>query len=165
MSRTPIVRPISWLNAAINLTILGCWVFTGWLLNRQSGVLFGAAGYLLLSTGLRSILARHHRRAISLCKRQQFELAIPQFEQSLNFFRNNTWVDDWRAFTMLSAAGMCYREMALVSLGFCYGQIGDGVRARYYYEQALQEFPANKNGMAEAALRLMDAARDAERGT
>lgn len=62
---------------------------------------------------------------------------------------------------MLSAAGMCYREMALVSLGFCYGQIGDGVRSRSYYEQAIQEFP--DSGMAESAMRLMDAARNAER--
>ena len=56
---------------------------------------------------------------------------------------------------MLSAAGMRYREMALVSLGFCYAQIGDGLRARQSYEQSLIEFPDNE--MAKAALRLMDA--------
>ena len=65
---------------------------------------------------------------------------------------------------MRSASEMCDREMALVSLGFCYGQVGVGVRARYYYEQAVQEFPENKNGMAEAAIRLMDAARNSDRG-
>jgi hypothetical protein len=123
---------------------------------------FGAAGYLLLSVSLRTVIARHHRRAISLCKRQQFELAIPEFEESLSFFRKNVWVDDWRALTMLSTAGMSYREMALVSLGFCYGQVGDGVKSRSFYEQAMREFP--DNGMAESALRLMDAAKNSERG-
>lgn len=162
MSRTPIVRPISWLNAAVNLAVLSCCVSAGWLMNRQYGVVIGAASYLLLSVSLRTIIARHHRRAISFSKRQQFDLAIPEFEKSLEFFRNNAWVDDWRALTMLSAAGMCYREMALVSLGFCFGQIGDGVRSRSYYERAIREFP--DNGIAECALRLMDAARNAERG-
>jgi hypothetical protein len=39
---------------------------------------------------------------------------------------------------MFSVAAMSYREMALVSLGFCCGQMGDGMRARTYYEQALR---------------------------
>ena len=56
---------------------------------------------------------------------------------------------------MLSAAGMWYREMALVSLGFCYAQIGDGEHARQSYGQCLKEFPDNE--MARSALRLMDA--------
>lgn len=158
MSRTPIVRPISWLNAGITSAILGGFVFAGWLADGPFGVMVGAAGYLLLSVGLRTIVARHHRAAVSLCKRQQFAAAAAEFEQSLAFFRNHAWVDDWRAVTMLSAAGMCYREMALVSLGFCHGQLGDGAKARDYYEQALREFPNSNNGMAESALRLMDAA-------
>lgn len=160
MTRTPIVRPISWMNAAVNIAILGCFVFTGWSVNRQYGGIVGVSSYLLLSIVSRSILARHHRRAIRLCKRKQFDSAIPEFEKSLAYFRNHAWIDDWRAVTMLSASGMCYREMALVSLGFCYGQVGDGVKARSYYEQALREYP--ESGMAESAIRLMDAARKPE---
>lgn len=89
MTRTPIVRPISWKNAIVNLTVLGCFVSAGWLIDRRYGVVAGSASYLILSVSLRTIIARHHRRAISFSKRQQFDLAIPEIEKSLEFFRSN----------------------------------------------------------------------------
>jgi hypothetical protein len=163
MSQTPIVRPLSWLNASIDLGILVCFVVVGWTLSPEHGAILGAVCYLLLSVLLRSTIARHHRKAISLCKRQDFELAIPQFEKSAAFFSRYKWVDRWRAITMLSVSGMTYREMALVSLGFCYGQLRDGEHSRQYYEQALREFPGN--GMAQAAIRLLDAGKNSGNGT
>jgi Flp pilus assembly protein TadD len=159
MSRTPIVRPIYWPNVIVNLLILGVFIGVGWLIDPRYGVAGGAAAYLAISILLRATITRHHRRGVALCRQQRFEQAISEFEKSLHFFQNHRWIDDWRAITLL-AAGMPYREMALVSLGFCYGQIGNGVKARSYYEQALQEFPGNRNGMAQAALRLMDAAQN-----
>ncbi|WP_254513697.1 tetratricopeptide repeat protein [Anatilimnocola floriformis] len=159
MSRTPIVRPIHWPNVAINLAIVAVFVSLGWLIAPRYGPSYGALAYVIVALLLRGTISRHHRAAVALCKRRQFEQAIPEFEKSLHFFQTHRWIDDWRAITLFSM-GIPYREMALVSLGFCYGQIGDGKRARAYYEQALQEFPSNKNGMAESALRLMDAAKN-----
>jgi hypothetical protein len=163
MSKTPIVRPISLLNALANIAILALFVLASWALDQQYGIIIGAIVYLLLSLLLRRTICRSHRNAIRHCKRQQFELAIPDFEDSLAFFRRNEWVDRYRAITLLSASGMCYREMAMVSLGFCHAQIGDGTNARRYYERCLKEFP--QNGMAESALRLMNAAAQAEAAT
>ncbi|MCI0335430.1 MAG: tetratricopeptide repeat protein [Planctomycetes bacterium] len=155
MSRTPIVRQISWPNVAINLLVLFVFILVGWSLDPSNGVLFGAASYLICSYALRTLIPRDHRAAIAHCKRQQFAEAIPRFHNSLTFFERHPWLDRLRAITMLSASAMSYREMALVSLAFCYAQIGDGKKAREYYEQCLREFP--DNGMAQASLRLMDA--------
>ena len=158
MSQTPIVRPVSWWNATINLGVLALFMLLGWCVDQRNGVIVGAAAYFLLSVFLRRIICRHHRNAIRFCKRQEFEQAIPEFQRSLKFFQDHPWLDEFRAITLLSASGMCYREMAWVSLGFCYGQIGDGKNARLYYEQCLKQFP--HNGMAESALRLMNAERE-----
>ena len=163
MSRTPIVRPISWLNAVINIGILAVFVAAGWFFAQTNGVVVAALAYIVLSQLLRRMICSHHRSAIQHCKRQEYELAIPEFQRSLKFFNENQWVDEFRAITMLSAAGMCYREMALVSLGFCFGQIGDGKNARLNYEQCIRQFP--NNGMAESALRLLNAGLNSEIAT
>lgn len=159
MSKTPIVRPVSWLNAGITLGILAVFVLVGGALGRANGVFIGSIVYLALSQTLRRVIPRHHRKAIRHCKHEEFEKAIPEFEKSIVFFRDNEWVDKFRAITMLSAAGMCYREMAMTSIGFCYAQLGDGLNARRNYERCLQDFP--NNGMAEAALRMLDAGANA----
>ena len=155
MTQTPIVRPVSWRNAAISVSILAVFVLVAWTLNRTSGVFWGAMTYVAMSQILRRAIPRHHRSAIRHCKRQEFQQAIPEFEKSIAFFSNNDWIDRFRAITMLSSAGMSYREMGMASLGFCYAQLGDGLNARQSYEQCLKDYP--NNGMAESALRMLDA--------
>jgi hypothetical protein len=44
--------------------------------------------------------------------------------------------------------------MALANIAFCYGQLGNGVQCRYYYEKCLDLFP--DSGLATAALRMLD---------
>ena len=130
MSKTPIVRPVSWLNASVNIGLLMVFAVVGAMLWYPAGAAAGAAIYLLLSINLRRILGQYHRRGIACTQRQAFEEAIPEFQRSLDFFEKYPWVDKYRAVTMLSAAAMSYREMALVSLAFCYGQLGDGPRGQ-----------------------------------
>ena len=155
MTKTPIVRPISWINAAISVSILAAFVLVAWTFARTSGVFWGAIAYLAISQILRRTIPHHHRSAICHCKRQEFQQAITEFEKSIAFFSNNVWVDKYRAITMLSSSGMSYREMGMVSLGFCYAQLGDGMNARRTYEDCLRDYP--NNGMAESALRMLDA--------
>ncbi len=133
MARTPIVSQVSWLNAGINIAILFIFVLLGFAIDPMYGPVIGAAIYFLFSQGLRRIIARHHRQGILRCKRHEFEAAILDFQQSIEFFERHPWLDNYRAITMLSASGLCYREMGLVSLGFSYGQMGDGDNARKYY--------------------------------
>ena len=157
MSKSLIVRPLSWINAGINLAILSLFGSIGYLVDRVNGIFLATVIFLVTSQLLRRVIARHHRSAIGHCRRQQYGLAIPEFHKSADFFCRHEWVDQYRAVKMLSAAAMCYREMALVSLGFCYAQTGEGASARQSYEQCLREYPGN--AMAQAALNLMDAGR------
>src|SRR5205085_9239376 len=94
----------------------------GWLLvGNQRGVILGLGAYLFYSLIVgRLIIARHHRRGIRLVRQRLFAEAITAFEQSLEFFTRHAWVDRFRSITMLSAAGLSYREMALGNIAFCY---------------------------------------------
>jgi len=55
---------------------------------------------------------------------------------------------------MMSPSAMSYREMALINIAFAYSQIGNGKRAKEYYERAQKEFP--NSGMANAALKMIE---------
>ncbi|MCP4777044.1 MAG: hypothetical protein GY880_22715 [Planctomycetaceae bacterium] len=158
MSQTPVVRPASKVNSIINVIVLLMFVGVGWLLGKERGLFVGTIAYLGSSMLLRGMICRHHRAGIRFCKKKEFKEALPEFQKSLEFFDRYPWVDKYRAVTLLSAAGMNYREMALVCRGFCYAQIGNGEQARLSYAECLRRFPAN--GMAEAALRMMDSAAE-----
>lgn len=155
MPKTPIVRPISWTNASVTIGVLCVFVFIGIVLGGTTGALLATFAYLITAVVTRGLLTKHHLRAIKHCKRHEFEKAILEFHKSLQFFSDHEWVDRYRALTIFSAAEMSYREMGLVSLGFCHAQLGNGERSRYYYEQCLTEFP--NNGMAISALRFLEA--------
>lgn len=92
-------------------------------------------------------------------RRGEFDAAILRFQQSLEWFERHPWIDNRRSIVLMSCSAMSYREMALVNIAFCHSQRGDGQNARFYYEKCLERFP--QNGLAIAALRLMDAAREA----
>ena len=155
MSKTPIVRPISWLNASISVGVLALLCSIGFFLGGSAGVMFAALFYVILSQLLRRTIPINHRKAISYVKNCDFQNAIREFERSEQFFTDNAWVDRFRSLTMLSSAGMSYREMAMTSLAFCHAQVGDGKTAREYYTRCIDEYPDNE--MARTALRLMDA--------
>ncbi|MEM8670879.1 MAG: tetratricopeptide repeat protein [Planctomycetota bacterium] len=160
MSKTPIVRPVSIAGSVVTLIVLALFLILGWLLSGSLiGVAVGSLVFVVVSKTLRAVIGRHHNRGISHCKRQEFERAIPEFKTSYEFFDQNSWIDRYRCIVMLSTAAMCYREMALVSLGFCYSQIGDGSNARKHYQKCVDLFP--DSGFAKSALNLMDAAAQA----
>ena len=154
MSKVPIVHPLSWRNVVVTLGLLVVFVAVGAAFGGVSGAFAGTLGYLAVSLFLRKAFTRHHSRGIRYCKRLEFDQAIPEFETSMQFFQEHEWVDRYRAITVFSVSEMTYREMAMVSLGFCHAQIGDGAAARGWYEQCLKEYPANV--MAQSALRFFD---------
>ena len=157
MSKTPIVRPVSFWGSVVTLAVLAVFATLGWLVFRDIvGVAVGCFVYILVSQSLRFFICKHHRRGIVHCKRQEFRAAIDEFQASYDYFCRNPWIDRYRCLALLSSAAMQYREMALVSLGFCYSQIGQGEESKRAYEQCLELFP--DSGMAIAALNMMQAA-------
>jgi tetratricopeptide (TPR) repeat protein len=150
------IRPIAWLALLLQLSSMALLAFLGHtLVGDPAGALIGIAVYLAYSLFGRLVIAKHHRRGIRLVRGQRYAEAIEHFEKSYAFFSRHLWIDR-RSITLLSAAAMSYREMALVNIAFCYSQIGRGAAAKDYYQRAIAEFP--DNGMALAALKLIKSA-------
>lgn len=128
-----------------------------YLTPRSNGMVLGAAAYLAYSVGSRMMIARDHRRGMQLYRQQQYAAAIQAYDESYQFFVRNSWLDRFRAVTMMSPSAISYREMALCNIAFCYSQLGNGEKAEAYYRRALDEFP--NSGLAAAALRMIESVR------
>lgn len=153
-SKLPIVRQVAWLSIIPQFAIMALFYFALQLAFTPDTALLAAASiYLLLSLFLRYTIAHHHRKGFALFKKGQYEEAIKHFHNSYDYFTKNQWVDQWRFITMFSSSRMSYREVALLNIGFCYSQIGDGKNAKKYYEETLKYFPDSK--MAQTALQAL----------
>ena len=153
-SNVPIVRQIAWISTIPQLIIIGLITYVFYLLEFEDPFIFGIFSYLILSVALRNLAAKYQRQGMKLVKQQQFALAIPFFEQSVDFFTRNSWIDNYRFLTLLSSSRMTYREMGLCNIAFCNSQIGNGQKAKDYYEMVLIEFP--NNGLAKAGLNMFN---------
>jgi tetratricopeptide (TPR) repeat protein len=153
-SNVPTVRQIAWVSLIPQLLFMGLIIFIYNLLEFGDPFLYGTFTYLIISFGLRNLVAKDHRQGMKLVKQQQFETAIPQFENSVAFFTKNNWIDKYRFLTLLSYSKMTYKEMGLCNIAFCYSQTGNGQKAKEYYEQTLNEFP--ENGLAIAGLKMIN---------
>ncbi|MBL3657919.1 tetratricopeptide repeat protein [Fulvivirga sediminis] len=116
--------------------------------------LITALTYAVIARVLRSIIAKAHRKGISLVKKHQYKEAIPNFEKSVKYFTDHESIDQYRFITLLSASKMSYREMGLCNIAFCYSQIGEGQKSKTYYELVLRDYP--KNGIAISGLRMLN---------
>jgi tetratricopeptide (TPR) repeat protein len=153
-SNVPTVRQIAWVSLIPQFLFMGIIIFVYHLLEFGDPFLFGALTYLIISFGLRNLVAKDHRQGMKLVKQQQFENAIPLFEKSVAYFNKNNWVDKYRFLTLLSSSRMTYKEMGLCNIAFCYSQTSNGQKAKEYYEQTLKEFP--ENGLAIAGLKMIN---------
>jgi tetratricopeptide (TPR) repeat protein len=156
MSKTPIITQISWMVVIPQMIIMIAVVVIATSLvppDRSNIAVFSALGLFVAYSMLsRQLIAHEHRHGIRLIKRKRFEEAISHFEASFQFFSSHPSLDRWRSIVMLSASGPSYREMALVNIAFCHGQIGNGIKTREYYQKALDMFP--DSGLAQAGMNM-----------
>ena len=75
-------------------------------------------------------------------------------QRSLRAVAMHPWIDRYRSIVLMSCSAISYREMALVNMGFCYGQIGEAQKAKECYQAAVDAFPSS--AMAASALRMID---------
>jgi tetratricopeptide (TPR) repeat protein len=147
---------MAWISILPQLCILGVIFTVVYRLKAPAPILTAAMIYLVISISLRRLLPAAHRRGIALFKKQDYEAAIPQFEKSYDFFSKHKWLDESRYLTLLTSSLMGYREMALLNIAFCYGQIGEGSKSKEYYQKTLAEFPDSE--MAKASLKMIESA-------
>lgn len=151
----PIVRQTAWISVLPQVVVLGLLVLIWYVIQPKQAFLFGAITYLFLSISLRYFIPHNHRKGMDYVKNKNFETAIIEFKKSYAFFIKHTLMDKYRYLTLLSSSRISYREMALNNIAFCYGQLGNGIEAKNYYEKTLQEFP--DSGIAKAALNMLNA--------
>ena len=156
MSSAPIIKQIAWISIIPHMVVMGLLTIFWFQFEVENPLLYGAITYLIISFSLRTFISNDHRKGMDLVKKERFDEAIECFEKSFTFFKQNEWVDKYRYVTLLNSSRISFREMALNNIAFCYGQLGDGERARQYYERTLQEFP--DSGIAKAGLRLLNSA-------
>jgi tetratricopeptide (TPR) repeat protein len=156
-SKIPTVRQTSWPLMIPGLVILGLLALLSLAIwGKQfdfAAVGIGAAIYLVYAHTARWFLIKFHRKGMRLIRRGQTKEAIEQFKAGYQFFSDHSWIDKLRSVTVVSASAMSFREIALVNIAVCYGQLGDKVNMKKYYEQALKEFP--DSSMAKTALNLI----------
>lgn len=156
-SGKPVVRQVAWLSIIPQLAVMIILiaVCSLWIRPYELAVCIAMVIYLSASLLLRNLIPHNHRRGIRLARSGNYEQAIGEYEKSYKFFSEHEWIDKYRFITLLSSGRMTYREMALLNTAYCYAQIGDGRRAKEYYEKTLQQFPDSE--MAKSALRMLNA--------
>ena len=164
---TPIILKTSWLRLIPHLMAV---VFCSYLVSLTGlyddwiyNLLLGWALVLLYRLLIRYTVTKDHARGIKLVKRQRFEEAVEAFHDSLIFFEKHQSLDKWRSIIFLSPGKYGYKEMAYANLGFAYGQLRNGEKAREYYEKCLELNP--NNGLAISALNLLNSATNTEDGS
>ncbi len=154
-SGKPIIRQIAWLSFVPQLLFMAllvaifCLIIDPFVMALEVAMLV----YLALSILLRTAIPHNHRKGISLSKANNYIQAIDEYEKSYIFFTKYTWIDKYRFITLLSSSKISYTEMALLNIAFCYSQIGDGNKAKEYYEKTLKQFPNSE--IAKTSLQMI----------
>ncbi len=143
-SNIPIVRQIAWLSIIPQLIIIVLMMLIWYQFDKRNFMILSALSFLVIALILRKLIAKEHQNGIVKVKHEQFKDAILHFETSYNYFKQHNWIDKYRFLTLFSASKISYKEMALVNIAFCYGQIGEGKLSKSYYQKAIDEFPESK---------------------
>jgi len=157
-SNVPVVKQIAWMSIIPQLIILFIIIMLFVQLKVPNPPIVGAIVYWTSSLALRYFVPKSHREGMKFTKQQEYEKAIASFKTSYDFFTKYRWVDNNRYLTLLSSSKMCYREMALCNIAFCYSQIGKGTNAIEYYTLVLEEYP--DNGLAQSGLAILNSLKD-----
>jgi tetratricopeptide (TPR) repeat protein len=161
-TRVPVVKQVAWVSLIPHLGVLTILCLISYwcgVSDMRRALLSGLGLYWLIVFAIKMLGATNHRKGMRLVRKEKFLEAIPHFEASYLHFTKKAWIDKYRYLTMLSSSAMCYREMALCNIAFCYSQSGNGTKAIQYYNQVLQEYP--ENGLAKTAMRLRESMREA----
>lgn len=154
-ANVPISYSISWKGILIIITIWIIFMFVfGWMF-PPDGIFIGMVVFGILSFILRNTITKSHIRGMRAIRKNDFETAIEHFNQSHLFFSKHCWVDKYRSITILSYSKMCYTEIALCNLAFCYSQTGSPQKAKNLYQRILEEYP--DNGIAYYSLNAIKA--------
>lgn len=152
--KTSVIAHVAWISLIPHFFVLIALCFFMAVFFRNP-VLPGALAYLVLSFAIRRSVPRGQHKGIIYLNEGKHMEAISCFEESYRFFQRYSWLDRFRYWVLLNSSAVSYREMALNNIAFTYGQMGNGEKAKEYYEKTLLEFPDST--LARAGLNLLNA--------
>lgn len=153
-SKVPVSSNINWLYVILQILIFCFFIAIFYFLVPEFFIFYAYFFYFTLYIVLKTQIPKYHRKGMSLVKKELFAEAIPFFKKSYDFFNKNNWIDKYRWITFFSASDWCYKEIALTNIAFCYGQLGNGTKAKEFYDLTLQHFP--NNAIAITGLRMIN---------
>lgn len=118
----------------------------------------GLVTYFFMGMLIRKILLKHQNQGLKLVRNESYPEAIEAFQSSYDFFQENSWLDKFRNFVFLFPFPVPLREVALLNIAHCYGQLRMGKEAKAYYERVLVEFP--NSTLAPKGLRTLEAGKE-----
>ena len=154
----PFVKQYAWISLIPHTVLMVALIYFSYLSEARDPVSSGLIVFLILYFVLRFGIPRSHTKGIKLMKRKEYDKAVECFKMSYDFFNKKQWIDKYRFIILLSSSRISYKEMALLNIAFCYGQLGDGKRSREFYEKTLTEFPDSE--MAKTALNMLNAEKN-----
>ena len=157
---TPTIRVIHWPSVVLQVLFLALLIqILSWAgITKPLPFIVGPIIFLLLSFGMRYWLGRDHQLGMKSIRMEQFHAAFDHFQESVNFFEKYPWVDRFRALTLFSASRMCFREMGMVNMAYCYGQMGRGEEMEKLYREVAKQYPDNP--IARTVLDMIDNKRE-----
>ena len=153
-SNIPVARQIAWISILPQLAFMLLLIFLWYFVYPRMAVNLGVITYLILSISLRNLIPKDHKNGMRYIAQSDYSHAIHHFKKSYDFFQKYKWVDEYRYLTLFSSSKICYREMALNNIAFCYAQTGNATEAKVYYEKTLSEFPDSY--LAKSALKMIE---------
>lgn len=129
MASLPTARQVNLISVILHFIIMAFVILAYFLAGSREFVIYGALTYLTISFTLRYFIPIDHRVGMRLVHKKEFRNAISYFKRSYAFFNKNLWIDKYRFVTLLSSSNMCYNEMALNNIAFCYSQVSEGDKA------------------------------------
>jgi tetratricopeptide (TPR) repeat protein len=154
-SKTPTINDEAWIALLPQFLFWGflAFIYSKFKLGLGYALACGTLTFLLISFTLQKLFCGNFMKGMKRIRQEQYSEAIPFFEDSVDFFTKNQWLDKYRFITLLSSSKRTYKEMALCNIAFCYSQSGNPLKAKEYYKRTLDEFPDNT--IASAALRFI----------
>lgn len=143
-SKASVAKQVNWLSFIPSVILILLLIYGFYLIHPDFGPYVAVVAYIAIAFGLRTLVPKYHRKGMQKIKAKKFEEAIADFENSYAFFQKHPWIDTFRAITIMSGSRMCYLEMALINIAFCYGQMGQPNKTIEYYERTLKAYPKNE---------------------
>ena len=82
---------------------------------------------------------------IKLIREAKFQEAIPVLQQTIDYYLQNSWIDKYRFWLLISSAKRSITESSICNLAYCYLQTGQVKQAKEIYENVLRQYPENIN--------------------